>query len=128
MIGETEQTTRDAWEFVNRFSPLASRVSNWRKPLADGAQFDCRRPSQCGSVRNRISYPPSQRFFVGSLSVAGESFTCQDPDTYRLRFLRGDRLHYRFWGQLMRWAIASDLSSGNRSVRIRTGRTLVSNR
>ena len=45
------------------------------------------------------------------------------PDTYRLRFLRGDSLHYRFWGQLMRWAIASDLAAGNQLVRIRTSQT-----
>lgn len=45
------------------------------------------------------------------------------PDTYRLRFLRGDRLHYRFWGQLLRWAIASDLSAGSSLVRVRTDRT-----
>lgn len=42
------------------------------------------------------------------------------PETYRLRFLRGDRLHYRFWGQLLRWAIAADLSVGSECVRIRT--------
>ena len=41
------------------------------------------------------------------------------PDTYRLRFLRGDRLHYRFWGQMLRWALASDLSAGTEAVRIR---------
>ena len=26
--------------------------------------------------------------------------------------MRGDRLHYRFWGQLVRWAIAADLAAG----------------
>jgi hypothetical protein len=36
--------------------------------------------------------------------------------------LRGDRLHYRFWGQLLRWAIASDLDSGTERVSIRTER------
>jgi hypothetical protein len=44
------------------------------------------------------------------------------PETYRLRFLRGDRLHYRFWGQLLRWAIASDLATGTQRVSIRTDR------
>jgi hypothetical protein len=44
------------------------------------------------------------------------------PETYRLRFLRGDRLHYRFWGQLLRWAIAADLAGGTQRVSIRTDR------
>jgi hypothetical protein len=44
------------------------------------------------------------------------------PETYRLRFLRGDRLHYRFWGQLLRWAIASDLAAGTQLASIRTDR------
>ncbi|MGE3780328.1 MAG: hypothetical protein AB7F89_24275, partial [Pirellulaceae bacterium] len=35
---------------------------------------------------------------------------------------RGDRLHYRFWGQLLRWAIASDLATGSELVTIRTDR------
>jgi hypothetical protein len=50
------------------------------------------------------------------------------PETYRLRFLRGDRLHYRFWGQLLRWAIASDLAAGTELVRIRTDRSRYTSR
>ena len=45
------------------------------------------------------------------------------PEIYRLRVLRGDRLHFRFWGQLLRWAIASDLAAGTKFVRIRTDKS-----
>jgi hypothetical protein len=45
------------------------------------------------------------------------------PETFRLRFLRGDLLHYRFWGQLLRWAMASDLAAGSELVRIRSDKS-----
>ena len=41
MIGETELATREAWEFVNRFTPL-HEVSRWRVPLPTVRQFDRR--------------------------------------------------------------------------------------
>ena len=43
MIGETAETTRQAWDFVNRFSPL-HRVSPWRVPLPTAQESDRRRP------------------------------------------------------------------------------------
>lgn len=122
MIGETAETTRSAWEFVNNFSPL-NDVSAWRTPLP--------------TAQSLIAVVPSKtNFAANSPEVASSSFLCwqpvgrgriiylSGPETYRLRFLRGDSLHYRFWGQLMRWAIASDLSSGTQSVRVRIGKTL----
>ncbi|MBI4579319.1 MAG: hypothetical protein HY718_06425 [Planctomycetes bacterium] len=42
------------------------------------------------------------------------------PDTYRLRMRHGDRYHYRFWGQLLRWAMARDLGTGSNLVRLIT--------
>lgn len=45
------------------------------------------------------------------------------PETYRLRFLRGDRLHHNFWGQLLRWAIAAELSVGSECVQVRSDKT-----
>ncbi|TWU01652.1 hypothetical protein [Neorhodopirellula pilleata] len=122
MIGETEQATRSAWEFVNQFSPL-DQVSRWRTPLP--------------TAQSLISaVPRNQTLVMSDPRLTQSSFLCwqpvgrgrviylSGPDTYRLRFLRGDRLHYRFWGQLMRWAIAADMSSGSKMVRIRTAKSL----
>ncbi|NOY80526.1 MAG: hypothetical protein GXP31_05925 [Kiritimatiellaeota bacterium] len=33
-------------------------------------------------------------------------------ETWRLRFRKGDALHHRFWGQLLRWAAADKLPAG----------------
>ena len=45
---------------------------------------------------------------------------CAAPDSYRLRARHGDRYHHAFWGQLLRWSIAPELSAGSKTVQIRT--------
>jgi hypothetical protein len=119
MIGENQQATRTAWDFVNRFTPLHD-LSAWRKPKP--------------TARNLIAAVPRQGSADGS-DMQNSTFLCwqpigrgrivylSGPDTYRLRFLRGDQLHYRFWGQLLRWAIASDLATGSKYVRLRSHKT-----
>jgi hypothetical protein len=118
MIAETESATRAAWDFVNQFAPLHA-LSAWRQA----------RPT----AHTLIEAVP--RGDAGAMNSSGNVFLCwqpvgrgrvvylSGPETYRLRFLRGDRLHYRFWGQLLRWAIASDLGVGGRLVRIRADKS-----
>jgi len=45
------------------------------------------------------------------------------PVTYQLRYRNGDAYHHRFWGQLLRWAIAREMSSGSRTVRLGTDKS-----
>ena len=42
--------------------------------------------------------------------------------TWRLRYRRGDLLHHRFWGQVIRWATDNKLPGGSGPVRIGTDR------
>jgi hypothetical protein len=42
------------------------------------------------------------------------------PVTYQLRYQNGDLYHHRFWGQLLRWAIAREMSAGSKTVRLIT--------
>ncbi|WP_286766382.1 MULTISPECIES: hypothetical protein [Rhodopirellula] len=122
MIAETELATNNAWAFVNQFSPLHS-VSKWRAPVPTAQSLIAVVPR--GETLEANDPALKQSSFLCWQPVGrGRIIYLSGPDTYRLRFLRGDTLHYRFWGQLMRWAIASDLSSGNQSVRIRTAKTL----
>lgn len=119
MIADTEASTKTAWNFINRNSPM-SWLSEYRQarpsartlisavPLAgaDG-QHDERRNSL-------LCWQP-----VGS----GRIVYLASPESYRLRYLRGDRLHYRFWGQLLRWAVATELAAGSEMVSVRTDRS-----
>jgi hypothetical protein len=43
--------------------------------------------------------------------------------TWRLRYKHSDRYHYKFWGQLLRWAAGPQLPAGTEQVRLGTDRT-----
>jgi len=47
------------------------------------------------------------------------------PTAYQLRMKHGDRYHHRFWGQLVRWAVARDLGQGSKTVQLSTDRSRV---
>lgn len=119
MIGETEESTRIAWDFVNRFSPLHF-VSDWRMPRASARTLIS---AVSRDSLDEDSEAKRSAFLCWQPVGRGRVVYLSGPDTYRLRFLRGDLLHYRFWGQLLRWAIASDISGGTKFVRIRTDRS-----
>ena len=116
MIADTEASTRTAWDFINRNSPFYwlspyHRAKPATRTLIAAADRSAAEPSP--ATRALLSWQPIGRGRVVFLA---------SPETFRLRFLRGDRLHYRFWGQLLRWAVASDLAAGSERVRIRTDR------
>jgi hypothetical protein len=54
--------------------------------------------------------------YVGS----GKVIYLAAPISYELRYQKGDLYHHRFWGQLLRWAMARDISSGSKNVHLVT--------
>lgn len=42
------------------------------------------------------------------------------PITYQLRYGIGDLYHHRFWGQLLRWAVAREMTGGSKTVHLLT--------
>lgn len=119
MIAETEAATRTAWDFINRYAPLHA-VSEWRRPLPSAETLIA--AVDRNSVENGETNSESA-FLCWQPIGRGRIVYLSGPETFRLRFLRGDRLHFRFWGQLLRWAIASDLSTGTEFVRLRTNKS-----
>jgi hypothetical protein len=95
-------------------------VSVWRRPRPSAHTLIAAVPR--GSLDQHADAKNSA-FLCWQAVGRGRVVYLSSPDTYRLRFLRGDQLHYRFWGQLLRWVIASDLSAGTEFVRIRTDKT-----
>jgi hypothetical protein len=119
MIGETEEENRVAWSLVNHYSPLPA-VSAWRKPKAAARTLIAAVP------RNSTDPEADERnsaFLCWQQVGRGRIVYLSAPESFRLRFLRGDRLHYRFWGQLVRWSIAADLAAGSKFVRVRTDKS-----
>lgn len=43
--------------------------------------------------------------------------------SWRLRYRRGDELHHKFWGQILRWATSDRIASGSSTLRVGTSRT-----
>ena len=119
MIGDTKESTQIAWDFVNRFAPL-HHVSDWRQPRPSAHTLISAVPF--GSLDEEADTKASA-FLCWQPVGKGRVIYLSGPDTYRLRYLRGDSLHYRFWGQLLRWAVASDLSAGTKFVRVRTDKS-----
>ncbi len=119
MIGESQQATRTAWDFVSRFSPLHD-VSPWRKPKPTARNLIAAVPRHAAVDESVLE---NSTFLCWQPIGRGRVVYLSGPDSYRLRFLRGDQLHYRFWGQLLRWAIASDLATGSKFVRVRSHKT-----
>ncbi len=118
MIGETAEENAVAWDLVNRNLPL-SVVSPWRRPLAAARTLIAAAPRNSTAADD----DKNSAYLCWQPVGRGRIIYLAGPDSYRLRFLRGDRLHYRFWGQLLRWAIAADLGAGSQYVRVRTDKS-----
>ncbi len=76
---------------------------------------------------SRTSFNPAQNttrsFLAWQYVGAGRVVYLAAPVTYQLRYRKGDTFHHRFWGQLIRWAIARDLAEGSRTVRLSTDKS-----
>ncbi len=118
MIADTQDSTRLAWDFINRNAPLYS-LSSYHHALPSARTLIAAVPRS-----SSVAEPDLNRNALLCWQPVGRGRVVYlaSPETYRLRFLRGDRLHYRFWGQLLRWAIATDLAAGTQLVSIRTDR------
>ena len=67
---------------------------------------------------NELTSPPS--WVCWQQLGAGRVVYLSAPDSYRLRYRRGDRLHHLFWAQLLRWITSSDPGSDDGLVTLTT--------
>ncbi|MEM6779072.1 MAG: hypothetical protein AAF670_15550 [Planctomycetota bacterium] len=112
MIAEDSTSTQLAWDFVNRNAP-ARWLSPFRRPKPTARTL-------IAAVPRSGALDAEQAFLCWQPVGRGRIIYISGPETYRLRYLHGDKYHFRLWGQLLRWAIASDLSESNRLVKLRS--------
>src|SRR5688572_6311956 len=67
--------------------------------------------------------PTTRAFLAWQYVGAGRVVYLAAPVTYQLRYRQGDTFHHRFWGQLLRWAVARDLAEGSHTVRLSTDKS-----
>ena len=65
----------------------------------------------------------TRSFLAWQYVGAGRVVYLAAPITYQLRYRQGDTFHHRFWGQLLRWAVARDLAEGSQTVRLSTDKS-----
>jgi hypothetical protein len=63
----------------------------------------------------------NRRALLATMSIGlGRSLYLSSDQTWRLRQVGGVNLHDRFWGQVLNWAVGSDLPAGGKYVRFGT--------
>lgn len=73
--------------------------------------------------KSGFSAGDARSFLAWQYVGAGRVVYLAAPITYQLRYRQGDTFHHRFWGQLLRWAVARDLAEGSQTVRLSTDKS-----
>ena len=118
-IGDDQMDSTQTWEYVSQNVPIYA-LSEYSRPKP-AAETLIEAVSTVGETTG--SAAESMAFLCWQPVGRGRVVYLSSPDTWRLRFRRGDALHHRFWGQILRWAIAPDLRSGSKLVQLRTNRS-----
>ena len=113
-LEDNEEQNRAVWQLGSRRLPLNDFSKyNLPKPAAQviveaiplsGETFDT----------DQASIP----YIVWHRYGAGRVFYLPSPSTYFLRYRYGDRYHYRFWGQFLRWVTMAEMRGGNARIQI----------
>ena len=110
------------------------REMSERLPIYALSEFSKPKPTTHSLIwasMNKNSFNPgeaSTRSFLAWQYVgAGRVVYVAAPVTYQLRYRQGDTFHHRFWGQLLRWAVARDLAEGSQTVRLSTDKSRYEN-
>jgi len=113
-VADDPAESERAWQEAFRFTPVPW-LSEYRYPKPTAHTLlravDVRRPDDQRTPAAVLCWQTIGRGRVVYFSA---------PDSYRLRARHGDRYHHAFWGQLLRWSIAPDLSAGSKTVAVRT--------
>ena len=118
-ISENPGTSERLWREMSERLPIYS-LSEYSKP----------RPTThsliWASARKQgfdSSDEHTRSFLAWHYVGAGRVVYLAAPVTYQLRYRQGDTFHHRFWGQLLRWAVARDLAEGSQTVRLSTDKS-----
>ncbi|MGE3315199.1 MAG: hypothetical protein AB7O26_08780, partial [Planctomycetaceae bacterium] len=119
-ISDQAGTTEDVWKEMSQRLPIYS-LSNFCVPKPTA------RTLIRASLNTQQHTSENDSAFLCWQTVGrGRVVYIAAPAVYQLRLRHGDRYHYRFWGQLIRWAVARDLSQGSKTVKLATDRSRAS--
>lgn len=121
-IDTDAQTSQLAWENTYLRQPLYE-LSIYSKPKETTRTLLHAVPIDEFDNKNfRESLAGRPSFLCWQQVGAGRVVYLSSPQTYLLRFRRGDRRHHRFWGQMLRWITAAESAAGSDTIRLSTNR------
>lgn len=120
MIADDAMHSREAWQEIYRRFPVYT-LSEYSRPKPTARTLIQASPQAAGAVRSSSDAGEVEHAFLSWHRVgAGRVAYVAAPETFRLRFRRGDRMYHRFWGQFLRWMTATETGSGSDLVRLQT--------
>lgn len=114
-IADPPESSDDIWKEMTRQLPIYS-LSQYCTPKPTARTL-------INATKQAGSDSENKAFLCWQTVGRGRIIYLAAPAVYQLRMKFGDRYHYRFWGQLVRWAVARDLSQGSKTVKLATDRS-----
>ncbi|HEX3601361.1 MAG TPA: hypothetical protein VHU84_14510, partial [Lacipirellulaceae bacterium] len=121
LIADSADESQQAWESIYHRFPVFE-LSQYSKPKASARTLIEAVPEGATAVSNSSDHEVHEAFLCWQRVGAGRVGYLAAPDTYRLRWRLGDRMHHRFWGQFLRWINAASGGTGSDTVRLETDR------
>ncbi len=119
-IEEGLGSSEEAWLEIYDAKPLTG-LSSYCKPKETARTLlDAIPYGAPNAIEISQDSEPDASFLCWQQVGAGRVVYLSTPQTWKLRYQRGDRRHHRFWGQLIRWITATNLGSGFDLVRLST--------
>jgi hypothetical protein len=122
LIADSAEESRREWRSVYERFPVFG-LSEYSRPKSTARTLIEAVSDTAGEVMASDGSEVEHAFLCWHRVGAGRVAYLAAPDTYRLRWRRGDRMHHRFWGQFLRWITAADSGAGADAVRMQTDRT-----
>jgi hypothetical protein len=118
-VAETPLASERVWREMAERLPIHG-LSEFSRPKRSAHSLLWASPRKTGFSAGD---PATRTFLAWQYVGAGRVVALAAPVTYQLRYRQGDQYHHRFWGQLLRWAVARDLAEGSQTVRLSTDKS-----
>jgi hypothetical protein len=122
LIADSAEDSRREWRSVYERFPVFG-LNEYSRPKSTARTLIEAVSETAGEIEASDGGEVEHAFLCWQRVGAGRVAYLAAPDTYRLRWRRGDRMHHRFWGQFLRWITAADSGAGADAVRMQTDRT-----
>ncbi|HEY3394972.1 MAG TPA: hypothetical protein VGK58_19865 [Lacipirellulaceae bacterium] len=122
LIADSAEDSRREWRSVYERFPVFG-LNEYSRPKSTARTLIEATSETAGEVEAGDEGEVEHAFLCWHRVGAGRVAYLAAPDTYRLRWRRGDRMHHRFWGQFLRWITAFDSGAGADAVRMQSDRT-----